>query len=179
MTSKLKVNIIADGGDNAIMTSNGSGSLTLNNAALKSTPAFLVKLSGSQAVSDDVATKASLNEVLYESSSGVFDTTNYKFLPTVAGAYCFMASVEGDCGSSTFQDGTTQIYKNGSAINVRGFGSLATNYGNQVGFTVSLIAEANGTTDYFELYGRVNDTSGTPSFNATGTYMVGYKLIGA
>jgi len=179
MTSKLKVNILADGGDNAIMTSNGSGTLTLNNAALKNTPAFLVKLSGNQSVSDDVATKASINEVLYESSSGVFDTTNYKFLPTVAGTYCFMASVEGDCGSSTFQDGTTQIYKNGSAINVRGFGSLATNYGNQVGFTVSLIAEANGTTDYFELYGRVNDTSGTPSFNATGTYMMGYKLIGA
>ena len=33
MTSKLKVNILADSGDNAIMTSNGSGTLTLNNAA--------------------------------------------------------------------------------------------------------------------------------------------------
>ena len=38
MTSKLKVNIIADGGDNAILTSDGSGALTLNNAALKMTP---------------------------------------------------------------------------------------------------------------------------------------------
>jgi hypothetical protein len=40
MTSKLKVNILADGGDNAIMTSDGSGALTLNNAALKATPSF-------------------------------------------------------------------------------------------------------------------------------------------
>ena len=41
MTSKLKVNILADGGDNTILTSDGSGSLTLNNAALKATPAFM------------------------------------------------------------------------------------------------------------------------------------------
>ena len=51
MTSKLKVNIIADSGDNAIMTSDGSGTLTLNNAALKNTPSFSAKLSSGQIIS--------------------------------------------------------------------------------------------------------------------------------
>jgi hypothetical protein len=52
MTSKLKVNILADGGDNAIMTSDGSGSLTLNNAALKNTPVLSIGLASTQTMSD-------------------------------------------------------------------------------------------------------------------------------
>jgi hypothetical protein len=51
MTSKLKVNIIADGGDNAIMTSDGSGSLTINNAAFKMTPAFQAFKAANQTIS--------------------------------------------------------------------------------------------------------------------------------
>ena len=69
MTSKLKVNILADGGDNAIMTSNGSGTLTLNNAALKATPAFLAWINGAgsgQTISNLTQTVIALNQEVFD-----------------------------------------------------------------------------------------------------------------
>ena len=93
MTSKLKVNILADGGDNAIMTSDGSGSLTLNNAALKNTPSFEAYLSGSdQSLSSGATTTIAFNAEYYDSDSK-FDTTTYRFTPTVAGKYFLYAGL--------------------------------------------------------------------------------------
>ena len=76
MTSKLKVNIIADGGDNAIMTSNGSGTLTLNNAALKMTPAFEANLGSDQTVSDNTFTKLNINTEVFDTDSKYFDASS-------------------------------------------------------------------------------------------------------
>ena len=78
MTSKLKVNILADGGDNAIMTSNGSGTLTLNNAALKNTPAFFAKLSGNQTINNNATTVMAFDTEVYDTDSA-FDTSSYRF----------------------------------------------------------------------------------------------------
>lgn len=89
MTSKLKVNIIADGGDNAIITSDGSGSLTINNAALKATPAFEAQGSGSnQTIADNTNSKVTVyNTELYDSNN---DYTDNRFTPTVAGNITYM-----------------------------------------------------------------------------------------
>ena len=92
MTSKLKVNILADGGDNAIMTSDGSGSLTLNNDALKMTPAFFVKVGSNQSVSNDTYTTVAFDTEVYDTDSA-FNTSTYKFtVPSgKAGKYVFFA----------------------------------------------------------------------------------------
>ena len=74
MTSKLKVNILADGGDNAIMTSDGSGSLTLNNAALKNTPAFNVRMNTLQSISNETDTLVAFDTEIYDTDSA-FDNT--------------------------------------------------------------------------------------------------------
>ena len=44
MTSIIKVNTIQDAGGNALLTSNGSGSITTNNIGGQNTPAFNVFL---------------------------------------------------------------------------------------------------------------------------------------
>jgi hypothetical protein len=56
MTSKIKVNILADGGDNSIITSDGAGSFTASSSlassvqsvgGIQNTPAFrAIRLSG-------------------------------------------------------------------------------------------------------------------------------------
>ena len=79
MTSKLKVNILADGGDNAILTSDGSGSLTLNNAALKNTPAFSARMSGSQTVSTNTYTKIDFDTEIFDTNSAYDHSTNQRF----------------------------------------------------------------------------------------------------
>ncbi len=56
MTSKLKVNIIADSGDNALITSDGSGNITSQSVATN-TPNFYVRLSGNFDLTNDTWTK--------------------------------------------------------------------------------------------------------------------------
>ena len=94
MTSKLKVNILADGGDNAIMTSDGSGSLTLNNAALKNTPAFSARMSGSQTVSTNTYTKIDFDTEIFDTNSAYDHSTNQRFTvpANMAGKYVFYAA---------------------------------------------------------------------------------------
>ena len=95
MTSKLKVNILADGGDNAIMTSDGSGALTLNNAALKNTPAFRAFHNTTQNVSTATLTTLSFNSETFD-SDGTYNTSNGRFTPGVAGKYVIFANVRDD-----------------------------------------------------------------------------------
>ena len=52
MAGILKVDQYQDFNGNNIMTSDGAGNLTINNAALKNTPAFLAYLCANQTVSD-------------------------------------------------------------------------------------------------------------------------------
>ena len=115
---------------------------------MKNTPAFHAYLSADQtSISGNSNTKVQINTEVLDTNGNYDNSTNYRFTPTTAGKYFVYANLVGEFDSNKLFTLQSKIYKNGSAINVRGFGSLATNYGNQVGFTVSLIAEANGTTD--------------------------------
>jgi len=110
--SILKVNTIQDKGGNAIITSDGSGTLTLNNDALKMTPAFQANM-----VAD--ATISIPNETLTKVTFGteVFDTDNKyassRFTPTIAGKY-FMYTRLSFNNSTDFDDLRLHFYKNGS-----------------------------------------------------------------
>ena len=92
MTSKLKVNILADGGDNAILTSDGSGSLTINNAGLKMTPAFNARMSASQTLSNETYTKVDFDTERFDTDSAYDHSTNQRFtVPSgKAGKYFFL-----------------------------------------------------------------------------------------
>jgi len=118
MTSKLKVNILADGGDNAILTSDGSGSLTINNAALKMTPAFNVRMNTLQSISHETITLVAFDTEIYDTDSA-FDnsSSNYKFtVPSgKAGKYYFFASTNLDAiSAANLQNCQMYFYKNGS-----------------------------------------------------------------
>ena len=92
MTSKIKVNILADGGDNSIITSDGAGSFTASSGLASSvqsvggiqmTPAFEAYLNGSdQSLSSGATTTIAFNAEYYDSDSK-FNTSTYRFTPTV------------------------------------------------------------------------------------------------
>lgn len=80
---------------------------------------------------------------------GYFDNaTNYRFTPRVPGKYILTFSAMFNAAVDTSVV-NLMIYKNGSAItSARGHASTT----KEIGGNVSVIVDANGTTDYFEAY---------------------------
>lgn len=184
MASIIKANQLQDFGGNSILTSDGAGTVTVNSAQMKNTPAFEAYLSSAQTVSDNTATKAQPNTELFDTDSAYDNSSTYRFTPQVAGKYLIWGVIAGYSDGSAYMNVTkSMIYKNGSvARNVTM--DLRTNPGRYLMPHVQTIQEANGSTDYFELFGTVNGTTGTQTFQASTTNLDGtrwgaYRIIGA
>ena len=180
MTSKLKVNILADGGDNAIMTSDGSGSLTLNNAAFKMTPAVI----GYQS-SDQNLTKNSYNKIVNWTTTldtnSAFSSNKFTVPSGQAGKYLinWQLKFDGDSSGNTGYDlNRMSVFKNASEVlqtdHVREPQII---YGAFVQFgTLDLVA-----SDYLEFYfypDRGGGTAGDTVGETGKTYFTILKLIG-
>jgi hypothetical protein len=123
-------------------------------------PAFNAYASAAQTVTSATPTKIAINTENFDTNSN-FDTTNYRFTPTVEGYYQVNGTVLGT-GATTITALLVFIYKNG--VNIRRTGlvtSLGAGSNSQV--SVSEVIYMNGSTDYIELYGQVNGT-GTLQF---------------
>jgi hypothetical protein len=121
-------------------------------------PAFSAYRSGTQAITAATWTKVACQVEEFDTNSN-YDTSLYRFTPTVAGYYQFTATVE----PSTIQAYQyLAFYKNGiqfkraSAANTSG-----------VGTSIAALIYLNGATDYIELY-----TNFGSSINANGDSIV-------
>lgn len=176
MTSKIKVNILADGGDNAILTSNGSGTVTINNTALKSTPAFHAEKSAVQSISNATTTKLTFDTEIYDTDS-TYDGTS-KFTPGVAGKYVLFLQVQlTNAANNAYIQ--TYLYKNNAELNSipmqltsNGAGTTQDVYSGWF-YTV----DAN-STDYYECYVRHNSGGSLNTATKQKCFFAGYKLIG-
>ena len=184
-----------------ITTSSGSGTITLGqsgetvdmangtitlNSSMKNTPAFEAYLGGSggQAVSDNTVTLVTINTEFYDTDSA-FNTSNYRFTPQVAGKYMVYGSTQNESGSgSNLNASYLYIKKNGTSVTeyTRDF------YNNQVRsdiIQVSAVIEFNGSSDYVELYGRIDSISGSGQLFESDTQFKratafgAYRIIGA
>ena len=147
------------------------------------TPAFYAYLGSDQTgIGDTTTAKITID-------TEVLDTDNCfasnKFTPTTAGKYFLYASVNLNGGShNEIRNCQVYIYKNGSSIINSDF-NMVENMSRRLSPYVSVVVDANGSSDYFELYAQL-DTNGGGSWSATGytssqirTYFGGYKIIGA
>ena len=130
-------------------------------------PAFFAYNSGSsQNISANTLTKATLNATEFNTSSA-FDTTNSKFLPTVAGYYQIDASIYFNYGGSAPSWMDLYVYKNGAPVRwartLLAWGVV----------TTSSVIYLNGTTDYVELYGYVQTNAGQIIASQSATYLSG------
>jgi len=180
MAGILKVDQYQDFNGNNIMTSDGAGNLTLNNAALKMTPAFEVYLNSNQSISASTYTKVQYNTEILDTDSCYDNATNYRFTPTVSGYYYLEAQIMLVNSAADFRSFNIRITKNGSDIsNIdRNFAGNYFDAGAGQGLNVSVISQANGSTDYFEVQGISSGTSSV-FYGTTGTSFRGYKIIGA
>jgi len=131
-------------------------------------PAFSVYRSTNQTgVSSTTYTKVQLNTETFDTNSNFDPTTNYRFIPTVAGYYQINGSLSVEASSSVSRFFCT-LYKNGSEV-YRGTDVNATGFQSVVGGVVYM----NGSTDYIELYGWVTGTGIVFYGQASSTYLTG------
>ena len=166
-----------------ITTPSGSGSITIPSGVTLSggmNPAFYAYLGSDQTgLGDDTNTKINID-------TEVLDTDNcfasYKFTPNVAGKYFIYACINFDGGGTNqIRANDMRIYKNGSSI-IQSTFNLTENMGRITSPYVSVVVDANGSTDYFELYGQLN-TNGGGTWSALGyassqirTFFGGYRI---
>jgi len=133
-------------------------------------PAFSAnKTDANQAIVTATATKVTFNNELFDTASNFASS---RFAPTVAGYYqlntniYFLAPVD----QSLVQ---ISIFKNGSAVN---YGNITTASGTTaIALHASALVEANGTTDYFEVYCYHNSGSNKEIDNlGSATYFNGF-----
>ena len=140
------------------------------------TPYFKVALSATQNNVGTGFVKVNFNQRVIDPDS-VFDISNYRFLPTTAGKYFFNVNTR-LYSSNTDASMSIRLYKNGSEIDRL---SEQRHSGQSYSILVgSCIQEANGSSDYFEVYVSISqntaDITADPS-NYTWTYFEGFKLI--
>lgn len=175
--SILKVNTIMDKGGNAIISSDGSGTLTLP-SSLKNTPAFVMYATGNTTINSGAVTKIALQGNFLDTDSGV-DTTNSKYtIPSgKGGTYVIGGAVNMGASVSSLHIG---LYINGNYQYTSGGITLNNwiDYGTMSAASRTMVMPLNAG-DYIELYTLHGGGSTALNGTLTRTRLWGYRLIGA
>lgn len=139
-------------------------------------PAFCARMTADQTVTTATWTKCQLGTEDFD-TNGCFDSsTNYRFTPNVAGYYLFNFSVTTSASGAMTTSSAAGIYKNG-ALNVYGGYGVYNHSTFRIGGSTLLYA--NGTTDYFELWGFVVGSSPKIVSGTVETYFDGHLVRAA
>ena len=158
---------------------------TVTGAGGANTPAFEAYLGGSggQSVSDNTVTLVQANTEVYDTDSA-YDTSTYRFTPQVAGKYLVYASIQNESGSGSNLNASYLYFKFNGGSNI--LESSNDYYNNQIRADIiqgSMIVDMNGSSDYVELYGRIDSISGSgqlfesTSQFARATHFGAYRII--
>jgi hypothetical protein len=167
--------------DNGTVTLGSSGDIFTLGSGTKASflyPAFEAHSDSNQTVTDNTFTKVSLQTEVLDTNSNFDNSSNYRFTPTVAGKYYIEGQVEGGAdGNDRLRNVYALIYKNGSSYKE----SRINFHGADITLSViqvSAIVDMNGSSDYVELFGAVDSTTGTVQFRegTKSTYFLGYRL---
>lgn len=156
-----------------------SGSTTITMAAQSGTlnvagPAFSAYLSTNQSIGGG-NTKIAFDTEVFDTNSN-FNTSNYRFTPTVAGYYQFNTAV---VSPGNLPLGCAQVWKNGgspASCQIQGYQNGAST--NAYTCATAGMFYMNGTTDYVEVYLYVG-SSATVSSNSNTTTFTGCLLRAA
>ena len=159
-------------GDNFAFTGTVSGAGGVN------TPYFETYLASNQTLSDDTDTKLNFDTETYD-SGGMYDTTNKRFLPTVAGKYFIYFCVNYTPNAvDRFHNVHTRIKRNGSTHKTYYFDFYDNYTPYAITTTGSTIMTFNGSSDYVEMWGAFNVTTSTGTVNSASlSTFGGYKII--
>jgi hypothetical protein len=141
------------------LQSNGTTIATISSTGVQTNvgaPAFAAQTTAAQNIASSTPTKIAFDSKVFDTNTN-YNTTNYRFTPTVAGYYQINGIVAHTSGTnypSSFM--FIYLYKNGVATNLVG-GASVTPF---AAFGISGIVNMNGSTDYIEIY--VNQSAANP-----------------
>jgi len=134
--------------------------------AATAAPAFSAYANVAQSVSLSTFTKVTFQVEDFDTNSNFASST---FTPTVAGYYQFNCLLQ--AGTVTTQSRQINVlYKNGGALSRIFDVSVTYEATSRVGVSSTLLAYANGTTDYFEMYGFIVGAGATTFSNTDSTF---------
>jgi hypothetical protein len=125
-------------------------------------PAFGAYANANTTLSVNVSTKIQFQVEEFDTANCYDNATNYRFTPNVAGYYQISTAVQFGGSVTSLTSVFLFLYKNGSEFKRTYIGT--TSYGQ--GPSLSTLIYMNGSTDYVEIYGQVNASSGSPVTNA-------------
>lgn len=125
------------------------GRFNSNGYVATNAPAFSAHGTAGQSLANGVWTKIAFNTELFDTNSN-YDTSLYRFTPTVAGYYQINANIFTTANAAGL--GFISIYKNGS---VYVYGNVIAN-SNGGYITIHSLVNCNGSTDYIEIYALQN-----------------------
>jgi hypothetical protein len=128
--------------------------LTANGTVVGDGPAFHVTKGGTDqtGIVHNTLTKVTWSTEVYDTAGNFASNA---FTPTVAGKYFLSASLHFKAGVDQTGYGI-RLYKNGAYVEVQTVQCSGTGY---VGLQISALVEANGSSDYFEIYVEQNSGS--------------------
>ena len=139
--------------------------------------AFHAYQTAGQSINAGSTTKLNFSTEVYDTNNN-FDLTNDRFTPAVAGKYIFTANASLFTLAAA-RTGQVVIYKNGAALSWGSMGPGA-GAGHTDDSVATVVADANGTTDYFEAFllntdtaARTTAASGLADINFTGAMLQG------
>jgi hypothetical protein len=171
----------ADGSANQVLRTDGAGQLSWASVTSGSSdpivPAFSVHKNGTnQTVAGGGFVKLTWNTEDFDTNAD-FDLVNERFQPSVAGKYVLSAGVGTQNALPSGQNMIISIFKNGSEFKrgVRLSSGAATGHTTHV----SAVVDANGTTDYFEVYVFLSASSVNVFGSSVYTYFTGARIDGS
>jgi hypothetical protein len=121
-------------------------------------PAFRAYLSSNQTPSNATWTKVAFNTESFDTDNCFDSTTNYRFTPTKAGYYQVSAAVYATSTAAAGKETYMALYFNGSTLGIAS-GSQTNSWTLYV-HNNSQLYYFNGSTDYMEVYGYIDNSAG-------------------
>ena len=158
----------------------GSGGTVYN------TPAFQAFLSSNQSISANTQTTIACDSVIY--NSGDYNTSTYRFQPSVLGKYFLYGHIKITVGTidgaSDALDGYIVKYDDSAASTIELSHITNGDYSNdaRASINLSVTIDHTDTNDYYYLRGHQDGGSGRElggNSNGSLCYFGGYRLIGA
>ena len=174
-----------------IETSSGSGTITLGQSgetlALGATtnnlltPSLKVRLNSSQTgISGQTYAKVEFDTVDTDATtSGTWDSSNYRWTPGLAGKYFLSLNVEFFPATNTAKQALVLIYKNGSSLTYAYLNMNAFDLRNQGSQALNTaIVDVANSTDYYEgfVYMQTNGSDVTVRATNDNTNFCGFRI---
>jgi len=155
-----------------LLFSSSAFALEVSGVGLK--PSFSVhKNAVNQSITSAVLTKVTWSTELFDTNANFDSTTNNRFTPTIAGKYLISATLNFTAAGNGGYEAL--LYKNGVVLHIGRTNEAGGS--NDINATVTAVVDANGSTDYFEIYTYHNGGAGISVYGvAKYTFFTGSKI---